>query len=241
MSESHDPMFACPCCGYLTLPARSPSWATCPICWWTDDDASSPRRLDELIRAQEAFARDGASEPCWREKVRAPAGEVRDPAWRPHHGPSPRQERRADLIAAVEAAFRDVQPGSRLGLLATYRLDFHADPDVTWDDRDAHWAELPDEALDYFGTTSSVFSFGTIDDFRYYLPAFLKRSLQRDDPLPATMALAAPAHPERASALTTPQRAVIVAFLHYISTYVPHASWAETALRRWDLGPDQAP
>jgi hypothetical protein len=232
---------ACPCCGYRTLvgASPSPSWETCPVCWWTDDDTTSAARTDELIRAQAAFAQDGASEPCWRGMVRAPTpDEPRDPGWRPHQGMSPRALLRADLALALRKAFGEVSPGERLGLRETYRRDFQAEPDIDWNDGDARWPEVPGAVLDYFGNSSSAFTFGTLDDFRYYLPAFMHRSLDRDRPLAALMALAAPGHPERVAALDEGQRAVVVAFLGYVTTYFPESAWADATLRRWRSSPD---
>ena len=210
------------------------------MCWWTDDDTTSAARTDELIRAQAAFAQDGASEPCWRGMVRAPtADEPRDPGWRPHEGMSPRAQLVADLARALRKAFVvDASPGERLGLRETYRRDFHAEPDIDWDDEDARWPDVPGAVLDYFGTSSSAFTFRTLDDFRYYLPAFMHRSLDRDHPLAALIALAALGHPERVAALDEGQRAVVVAFLGYVTTYFPESAWADGALRRWSASPD---
>lgn len=144
----------------------------------------------------------------------------------------------ADLARALRKAFGDASPGGRLGLRETYRRDFQAEPDIDWDDGDARWPDVPGAVLDYFGTSSSAFTFGTLDDFRYCLPAFMQRSLDCDRPLAALIALAAPGHTERVAALDEGQRAVVVAFLGYVTTYFPESAWAEDALRRWSSPPD---
>jgi len=40
------------------------------------------------------------------------------------------------------------------------------------------------------------------------------------------------------AALDEGQRAVVVAFLGYVTTYFPESAWAEDALRRWSSPPD---
>ena len=75
-------MFACPCCGYLTLP--SPSEATmrlCPVCFW-EDDGQSDEDADEvfggpngslsLTQARANFRAFGACDRQFVAKVRPP-------------------------------------------------------------------------------------------------------------------------------------------------------------------------
>jgi hypothetical protein len=64
--------YACPCCGYLTLPQRG-GYDVCPVCRWEDDgqdehDASlpsesrgGPNRGLTLLQARENFRILGAS------------------------------------------------------------------------------------------------------------------------------------------------------------------------------------
>jgi Cysteine-rich CPCC len=76
--------FPCPCCGYRTLPGRSPTDEICPVCFWQDDfvdnkdtDVLGPNQVT-LSVARENFRRFGASEERWAARVRPP---------RPSEGP----------------------------------------------------------------------------------------------------------------------------------------------------------
>ena len=70
--------FPCPCCGFRTLPGRSPSDEICPVCFWQDDfvdnqdtDVLGPNRVT-LSVARSNFARFGASEERLLGYVREP-------------------------------------------------------------------------------------------------------------------------------------------------------------------------
>jgi hypothetical protein len=76
--------FPCPCCGYRTLPAESPSDEICPVCFWQDDfvdnrdtEVLGPNRVT-LSVARANFLQWGASEERWVARVRPP---------RPEEGP----------------------------------------------------------------------------------------------------------------------------------------------------------
>lgn len=76
--------FPCPCCGYKTLPAPSPSDEICKVCFWQDDfvdnhdtDVLGPNRVT-LSQARENFRRFGAGERRSIPFVRPP---------RPDEGP----------------------------------------------------------------------------------------------------------------------------------------------------------
>lgn len=63
MSETNE-LFACPCCGYLTLSQRG-MYEICEVCFWEDDgveqpdDYSMPNHLF-LAQGQENFLKLGA-------------------------------------------------------------------------------------------------------------------------------------------------------------------------------------
>jgi len=71
-------MFACPCCGFLTLPTRT-DWDLCPVCFWEDDpsqaaDESDPAGANglSLQDARTNYALIGAIHESFIDKVRAP-------------------------------------------------------------------------------------------------------------------------------------------------------------------------
>lgn len=75
--------FPCPCCGYRTLPSPSPSDEICPVCFWQDDfvdnhdtDVLGPNRV-LLSEARANFARWGASDRRWVDRVRPPRPDER--------------------------------------------------------------------------------------------------------------------------------------------------------------------
>lgn len=88
-SRSHTVrMYACPCCGYKTLPDRG-AYHLCPVCWWEDEgtepwEYSGPNN-GTLYEAQQAFLADDRPHRRHSWKVRAPkAREAREPGWRPY-------------------------------------------------------------------------------------------------------------------------------------------------------------
>lgn len=74
-----EPVFACPCCGYLTLPTRG-DWEICPVCFWEDDpgtdaDGWSGANSISLFQAQENFLAFGACTERDIANVRPPTHE----------------------------------------------------------------------------------------------------------------------------------------------------------------------
>ena len=80
-------MYACPCCGYKTLPDRG-AYEVCPVCWWEDEgvepwEYSGPNG-QTLVEAQQEFLAQRLPYRLRPGKVRGPKrGEERDPDWRP--------------------------------------------------------------------------------------------------------------------------------------------------------------
>ena len=80
--------FACPCCGFLTLPVRG-DYELCPVCFW-EDDGQGEEDADEmyggpngsltLTQARANFAAFGACEPRFIRSVRPPLPEERPDA-----------------------------------------------------------------------------------------------------------------------------------------------------------------
>lgn len=71
-------MFACPCCGYLTLPTRT-DWDLCPVCFWEDDPSQSADESSDngangvsLLEARANYRRLGAIDQAFVAKVRPP-------------------------------------------------------------------------------------------------------------------------------------------------------------------------
>ncbi len=90
--------FACPCCGYPTLPERPPgTFAICEVCFWEDDEvqfrdpsyAGGANRVS-LYDAWRNFAACGASAEDRRPHVRGPTEEEatrRSTSWLIEQGP----------------------------------------------------------------------------------------------------------------------------------------------------------
>ncbi len=73
-----DGYYHCPCCGFPTLHSRG-SFDVCAICYWEDDGQDShdadrvrggPNAMISLTQARENFARFGACELRFVDKVR---------------------------------------------------------------------------------------------------------------------------------------------------------------------------
>jgi hypothetical protein len=78
--DSEDGPYACPCCGFATLPSRG-GFELCPVCFWEDDgqddhDADrvrgGPNGSDTLTEARANFAAFGASNRAFLGRVRLP-------------------------------------------------------------------------------------------------------------------------------------------------------------------------
>ena len=84
------PPFACPCCGYLTLPRRE-CYEVCPVCFWEDDgqdehnadeDGGGPNHMT-LTQARNNFDAFGAFDRDFLDQVRPPLPEEQSPWRRP--------------------------------------------------------------------------------------------------------------------------------------------------------------
>lgn len=72
--------FACPCCGFLTLPERPPgTFEICPVCRWEDDNVqfanpeySGGANRISLAQCRRNFAAFGAKSEDCRDAVREP-------------------------------------------------------------------------------------------------------------------------------------------------------------------------
>lgn len=235
------PRYPCLCCGHRTLPVPpSGTWLTCPVCLWTDEELNDDAARTRLVEAQRSFERIGASAPACLDDVRAPtAAEARAEDWRPPSGPSPRELARRALQAQIREAFAGVTFEGRITLTDSYRQDYYTAPKIDWDDHDHDWTRIPIEVLDFFGRGTTPFVFGNEQSFRYYMPAFMIRSIDLGTSLAAVHALDAPLSPGRSPdelpvvrILDADQRAAIVRFLEYVALYEAPAPWAERALDR---------
>jgi len=171
--------FSCPCCGHLTISGPTPgSWEVCPVCFWEDsigsEDSWGAGGEDDLMLAQRAYLKMGASHADWLGKVRAPLPEeMRSESWRTL------AERRKVACLEVERLFRIAFDHVTLG----HGVSLHQMNDVdnciatgpAWEDHrklnpEQHWWEISDEKLAKFGD-----SLNFLDEARYafYLPAYL--------------------------------------------------------------------
>jgi hypothetical protein len=80
---NEEAMFACPCCGFLTLGEQPPgTFEICPVCNWEDDgmQAANPgfeggANEVSLDRAKHSFAQIGAISQSALPRVRKPLPE----------------------------------------------------------------------------------------------------------------------------------------------------------------------
>ena len=80
-------LFACPCCGNLTLPLEPPgTFSLCEVCWWEDDPVQFANRDYEgganahsLNQARALFRTIGVSDPNLKGHERAPREEELPP------------------------------------------------------------------------------------------------------------------------------------------------------------------
>jgi Cysteine-rich CPCC len=88
VNRQRDPegdLVACPCCAFLTLPARG-QYELCPVCFWEDDgqgddDADvvrgGPNGPLSLAQARANYAKFGACSQAFLQNVRPPTPEER--------------------------------------------------------------------------------------------------------------------------------------------------------------------
>lgn len=238
--------FTCRCCGHRALAAPSPSWLTCPICYWTDVAIETLADQEALFVAQRSYRRDGVSSPAWRGEVRAPlVDEAVDETWRPldgvdEGGPGPRERAGDEVVAQIERAFAEVPAAGRTTLREAYRADHYGhEPDLEWDDHDVDWRAIPSEVLAYFERTTGPFTFGNLAGFRYYLPAYMRRAVRERWSRCATTALDRALAPgtdprtlEEVVTLTPPQREAVVGFLRFVVAFDGPDPAAARALER---------
>ena len=78
------PRFACPCCGYVTLPEQPPgTFEICPVCWWEDDkiqfddpEHQGGANRPSLTEARATYLKVKASERRFMTQVRPPRIDV---------------------------------------------------------------------------------------------------------------------------------------------------------------------
>lgn len=247
---SAEQRFACQCCGWRVLDEPTPgSYTTCPICDWTDDALTTPAAREALYQARACYAATGASSRDSLDAVRAAApGELRVSEGLVALSNSPRAEAAAAARGAIVHAFGDVPPGDRVTLTGAYRADGDGStPRIDWDDWDSNWRDIPGEVLDFFGNATSVFVFGNLASFRYYLPAYMLRAIETGDAMRAVSALdrktpgTTPEWPAEVEALNPAQRAAVVAFLRFVVDFLGPDDRAERALARIWLPATAAP
>jgi hypothetical protein len=236
----------CLCCGFYTLSESPPgTWLTCPVCYWIDSPVENAATQNDLFDAQRSFLRMGASSPAWSESVRAPlASEARSSDWQPMEGVidgvSQRDKARTATEAVIVAAFSGVSPAGRKSLRDAYRTDYHGgEPDIDWRDQDTTWQNIPDDVLEYFDSSTSVFIFGNVESFRYYLPAYMLYGLRTGRTSKAVSALdlkvpkgSAPQELREVMFLDQAQRHAIVGFLRFVIDHHGPDKIAERAFER---------
>jgi Cysteine-rich CPCC len=236
---------ACPCCGHQTLDEPSPgSWLTCPVCGWIDEGGTDLASLERLFVAQRSTLRIGDSSPEGSSSTRPPrADELRSSSWLPlpgvPDGLSPKEHAREVVQAAVLDAFADVTSEGRSSLGEAFRADYFHPTKFDWDDHDTNWRQIPDDVLAYFANATSVFIFGNVASFRYYLPAYILHELRAGYTSIAPFALdlrPSAQTPfldrEEVRILNPAQRAAVVLYLQYVVTFLGPDAQAERALTR---------
>ena len=170
-------MYACPCCGYRTLPKSPPgSGELCPVCFWEDVYPFSEEwtyNRQSLRSAQRKFLAVGASHEDWLDIVRAPTEEeTRDPNWQTLD--QQETDIRAELIRNIRSAFAHVQRGDGITLHQARVIDDYggeaAQQVARTKDVDVHWWDVPDQWIETLG---DVLSFLDPTGFRYYIPAYM--------------------------------------------------------------------
>jgi hypothetical protein len=170
-------LFACPCCGYRTLPRPVASTTPpCEICAWDfrDHDADWTRSSSELLSdAQQRFLRTGSSDPALAELTRPPRPDEPRASWW-----LPIREAPAALIALIEGAFAEVQLDGGVSFAEAELIDDYAmssrtefDPPPRGYGSGPPWQALTLEDLDRYHWGN--FSFQDARGIRYHLPALL--------------------------------------------------------------------
>ncbi|GAB4199638.1 MAG: hypothetical protein Fur006_50470 [Coleofasciculaceae cyanobacterium] len=174
-------LYACPCCGYMTLNQEPPgTYLICPICFWEDDgeqDCSSNQV--SLRQAQRNFIEFGACDREWLKDVRRPtSNDRRVPGWETIDTLA--EKTRLSLIEEINAAFDGVSRQDGISPHAARALDDWSSLEEAKKigqkmDLDTQWQEVPDEWLMTF---HDIFAFLDPKGFRYYIPAYMVWSLK---------------------------------------------------------------
>jgi ribonuclease HII len=88
LAAEPEPRYACPCCGFLTLPAPPPgTFDLCEVCWWEDDPVQfrdptyeGGANAPSLNQARQNFATIAVSDPAMKGHERPPRPEEIPPA-----------------------------------------------------------------------------------------------------------------------------------------------------------------
>jgi len=143
---------------------------------------------------------------------------------------------RAELEAEIRTAFADVTPAGRISLREAYRIDHDGgEPKIDWNDSDTTWSEIPPDVLEFFASATSVFIFGNIESFRYYLPAYMIHTLRTGSSVTIhalDLKGAAPDELPQVVALDAAQRRAVVRFLRFYLQHEGPDRIAERALDR---------
>ncbi len=171
--------FSCPCCGHFTISSPTPgSWEVCPVCFWEDsigsEDSWGADWEDDLLLAQRAYLKMGASHADWLGKVRTPLpDEMRSESWQTLA--QRREEACLEVERLIRIAFDHVTLGHGVSLHQMNDMDNCMATGPEWEehrklDQEHHWWEISDEKLAKFGES---LTFLDAAGYAFYLPAYL--------------------------------------------------------------------
>lgn len=166
-----NPLYPCPCCGYMTLYEQPPgTYLVCPICFW--EDRGTPYGLSN---AQRNFLEFGAVDRRWLGQVRSPTEQDRRiPNWRSLDAWA--AVVKPVVIQQIEKAFEGTIREDGVTLHEAAENDywggsFHPYPEVRSLDTDTRWQDVPDAWLDRY---YSGFHYLDMKGWRYYIPAYMR-------------------------------------------------------------------
>lgn len=173
-----EPLYSCPCCGYLTLIAPSPgSWLVCPICYWEDDlsQYEDPTLIHganyhSLSVAQYNFTRIGTIDECYKNHVRTPTEkDLKDPNWKPAYKIIERGDRQP--IELIEDAFAETLRPQH------FTLYWHCYECLEHNET-MRAAERGKLKLD---PNWNAVNFLTPEGFQYFMPDFVRLALEDEE------------------------------------------------------------